>query len=323
MTSREPTIALLGTINFDRVVTERGETFESLGGILYNAMALAAIFDDAPVRVRIASRVGGEHLGEVRDLLGALASVDPRGLLVSPSGTNLSLLEYVGEGVRRERVELRAAPLTFDEVSFLADSDLILVNMISGQDIALADLRSLRKISSAHFFLDVQALARTLESPRVPRTVDDWREWAALFHTVRGNEAEVTAFAGGAPDSETAAWRILAAGAEVVLVTAGELGSRVFCAGDSPDDPPWATSITAYPREHCVDVTGCGDSYDAAYCAGRLARFSPIDAARFASFLGSEVAGVSGLPAIHRLRGVRSRAASQDPKLAGLTWPWK
>ena len=76
--------------------------------------------------------------------------------------------------------------------------------------------------------------------------------------------------------------------------------------------------IEPVPRAGAVETTGCGDAYDAAVCAGRVLGLAGSDAARFGSFVASEVAGVFGLEGLRQLRGIRSRAARFDPRLAPL-----
>jgi sugar/nucleoside kinase (ribokinase family) len=188
--------------------------------------------------------------------------------------------------------------------------------MISGRDVERETLSRVRSQSRGRFFLDIQALARTLESPRTARSIPDWKEWALLFHTVRGNESEVGSFAGCPGDPDQAALRILEVGAEEVLVTRGAEGSRRFSRGG----PAGVIEevIDAVPRGGPVETTGCGDAYDAAVCAGRALGLGGLDAARFGSFVASEVAGVFGLEGLRDLRGIRSRAARFDPRFARL-----
>lgn len=308
-------VATIGTINFDRIVAENGETYESLGGILYNGLVLAALFDGTDFRVRLHARLGPDHLGIARDLFEGFEAADLSGLIPDERGTNISRLDYSRGPDRAEDVELRVPPLTGEDLHGAEDASVILVNMISGQDLSRQTLAHLRSCSAARLFLDIQALARTLTSPRTSRSIPDWKEWTALFHTVRGNENEVAAFAGCPGEPETASRRILEAGAEEVLVTRGAEGSRRF-SRDSRSVKEEA--IDPVPRAGPIETTGCGDAYDAAVCAAWMFGLSGSDPARFASFVASEVAGVFGLEGLCQLRGIRARAAGFDSRFAAL-----
>ncbi|HET9887645.1 MAG TPA: carbohydrate kinase family protein [bacterium] len=308
-------VAAIGTINFDRIIAQNGQTYESLGGILYNGLVLAAIFEGTEHRVQLHARLGPEHREIARALFDGFPAADLGGLIPDSRGTNISRLDYSRGPDRAEDVELRVPPLRDADLDGARQANVILVNMISGQDVDRETLARLRSGSSARFFLDIQALARTLTSPRTSRSIPDWREWTALFHTVRGNEKEIASFAGCPGDAQAAARHILEAGAEEVLVTRGEEGSRRFsrvCGAIREE------TIAAVPRSGLVETTGCGDAYDAAVCAAWMFGLTGDDAARFASFVSSEVAGVFGLEGLRQLRGIRARAARFDPRFAVL-----
>ncbi len=311
-------VAVVGTVNFDRIVAESGETFESLGGILYNGLILAELLEGSDLEVALFARLSAAHRGEVEALFAGRSAVDLRGLIADPRGTNVSHLEYGTLGTRAEEVELRVPPLDESDLREVPQAAAVLVNMISGQDARLETLESIRTRSVGRWFLDVQALARTLESPRVPRLVPDWPRWARLFHTVRGNATEISSFAAVAEDSAGAAERILGEGTEEVLVTNGEHGSLRFTRGSRD---LVVERIAPVPRPGPIDSTGCGDAYDAACVAGRALGLNGFDAARLGSHVGSEVAGAHGLAGVAGLRGLRARLARVDPAFAPLARP--
>ena len=306
-------VVVIGTINFDQIVAENGETYESLGGILYNGLVLAAIFEGTSFGVRLHARLGPEHRKMACALFEGFDSADLGGLIADPRGTNISRLDYSQGPDRAEDVELRVPPLTDEDLRGAANAGVILVNMISGQDIGRETLARLRDRTKARLFLDIQALARTLVSPRASRSIPDWKEWTSLFHTIRGNEKEVASFAGCPGDAKAAAGCILDAGAQEVLVTRGAEGSRRFSRDSSGVTEE---AIDPVSRTGPVETTGCGDAYDAAVCAGWMFGLSGSNAARFGSFVASEVAGVFGLEGLRQLRGIRARAARFDPRFA-------
>jgi len=140
-----PFVAVIGTVNLDTIVTADGRRLESLGGILYNAIPLAALLEKPGVGVRIYARLGERHRTEAIRLLEAFPAVDASTLVADPAGTNLSLLDYSGPGERLERVEMRVPPLTRDDLAGAESARAILVNMISGRDVrADADIRPIQ-----------------------------------------------------------------------------------------------------------------------------------------------------------------------------------
>lgn len=303
-------VAVVGTVNFDRILSESGAKYESLGGILYNGLVLGHLLEGTGVGVRLVARLGAEHIDAARRLFEGFAHVDSGGLLADPRGTNLSLLDCTRGPDRHEVVEFRVPPLDARDLRGIESARVVLVNMISGRDVEREALADARSRSSATFLLDVQALARTFESPRRPRTVPDAREWAAHFHVVRGNEAEITAFAGTPNGLSAAAAAILDAGPREVFVTRGAAGSIRFTRrnGELREEP-----IAPVARVGDADSTGCGDAYDAALVVGACFGWDGLRAGRLGSFVGSEVAGVQGLVGVRGLRGMRERAERFDP----------
>jgi len=310
-----PFVAIVGTVNLDTIVTADGRRVESLGGILYNAIPLAALLERTGVGVKLFARLGAEHREQAIRLLSGFPAVDATTLVADPAGTNLSLLDYSAGGERREVVEMRVSPLEPRDLRGAAAARVLLVNMISGRDVGRETLAGLRRASAATFLLDVQALARTFDSPRRPRVVRHREEWCRLFDVVRGNEEEIAYFGGHPDDPVAAAERILADGVSEVIATRGEQGawhatrrgSRVEVVTVPPD--PWAPA---------QDPTGCGDAFLAGVCVGHVLGLSPLEAARLGSYTAARVAALSGLESLLALRGIGGEAAARDPAWATL-----
>lgn len=290
-------VGIVGTINRDEIVTPDGEKTSSLGGILYNVMTMAALLEGTGVVIRPVGRLGREDLDDARELLSPFQCVDSSTLLADPSGTNLSFLDYSHGEERVERAELRVGPLVSADLAPLASASLVLVNMISGGDVSVDVLRSLRRESSARFVLDVQALARTTDVPREPRSVSNWREWAGVFDVIRGNELEIGWFpAAAAGDVGAAVPALLGAGCEAVIVTRGARGATLWEGGRQID----FGAEPAVPR--LLDPTGCGDSFLSGVAAALVSgRELPL-AMELGVAVSSRVAGLRGLRELASLR---------------------
>jgi ribokinase len=305
-------VAVVGTVNHDIIVPEEGPPSESLGGILYNAIPLAALLEGSGLEVVLIGRLGPAHRDEVIERLARFAHVDARGLIADPAGTNRSRLDYSRGGDRVETVDMRVATLSEEDLAPLDGAEAVLVNMISGRDVRRTALARRRERSRGRFFLDVQALARSLTTPRRSRVVPDGPEWARVFHVVRGNDEEI-AHLGGAPgDVRAAAGRLLAAGAEEVLATHGTAGATRFVTGSAGLE---AEQYPAFPCGKPVDPTGCGDSFLAAVVAAHVLGLPPGAGVRLGAFVAARVAGLSGLDSLEALDGIRRQASSVVPEL--------
>ncbi|MGQ0722444.1 MAG: PfkB family carbohydrate kinase [Candidatus Eiseniibacteriota bacterium] len=307
-------VAVVGTVNRDWIRAPDGTERESLGGILYNVMTLAALLEGTGFHVRAYGRIGAADCREAVRLLDGFPAADPEGLVVDPAGTNLSRLDYSGGGERVEEVHMNVAPLDERDLRGVSEADAVLVNMISGRDLSLETLARVRAASKGLFLLDVQALARTADSPRRPRSVPEWRRWCAAFDVVRGNEVEIASFPGAA-DSREGMRRILEAGPEEVLATSGVRGSARATRRDGVEH---LERIPAFPAPGAEEPTGCGDAYLSGVCAGRLLGVAAGDAPWLGSWIAARVAGLSGIAQLTGLRGLRPVAAREVERLRGL-----
>lgn len=302
-------IAIVGTINHDRIVTPAGETYEDLGGILYNVLAMAPFLgaDDSLLPV---ARVGAERRAEVETLLSPYPCIDPSRLLWWPGGTNETVLRYLSADVREESLVERIVPLREEEVQGAADSRIVIANLIWGKELDPTLLHVLAS-RGARVLLDIQSLTLTFRRGpgRAYRNIPAWREWAAPVEVLKGNEEEIRWFAGEDGPHRGAILgamrKLLGAGPSVVVATKGTAGSTVAW---REGDRTRAAEVRPLdvPPEECVDATGCGDAYTSGFALALLDDEGPPQAA----LLGSTLAGL-----VCRTRGLRA--------LAGLPDPWK
>ena len=302
-------VAVVGTVNRDVIVRPDGTRHESLGGILYNAIPLAALLAGTGLRVRPIGRIGREDRQEAMDILSAFPALEAATLIEDAAGTNLSLLDYSQGPERVEEVRTRVQPLDETDLAAGRGAAAWLVNMISGADVAWATLDRVRRREDGLFLLDIQALARSEDTPRRPRRVPEFRAWSRLFHVVRGSEAEVAHFGDVPGDVAAAAREVLSAGAAEVVATRGERGLRWWRKGE-----PEAVEVAAVACRRPVDPTGCGDAFLSAVCAGRVLGMTPLDSFRLGAFVGSRVLGLAGLAALADLRDLRDEAIAHEPR---------
>ena len=96
---------------------------------------------------------------------------------------------------------------------------------------------------------------------------------------LKAGEAEALALT-GERDPAAAAAALARLGPREVIVTLGEACAAVMADGR-------AAAIPAFAPSAVVDVTGCGDSFLAAYVARRLEGAGPVESARFAAALAA------------------------------------
>ncbi|MBN1826296.1 MAG: carbohydrate kinase family protein [Candidatus Eisenbacteria bacterium] len=302
-------VAMIGTVNRDRIITHGGAVREGLGGILYNVLSLAPYLSAKDLVLPIA-RLGAEDRERAVQLFRPYPWIDPSGLLADPAGTNETVLRYRTPDEREETLVEKIAPLGWEEIRPAAACDLVLVNLIWGKEITPALLRRLAGAGRARIVLDVQSLTLTFRAgpDRGYRNIPEWKEWAAPAHTVKGNEEEIRWLIGEGDspfggDIEEALHRLLDAGPRVAIATRGTRGFTIAWDGEGARRTASLPAIPV-PPEECDDTTGCGDTFSSGYLLGMILGEKPLRAA----LLGSSLAALSC-----RTRGLRALARLGDP----------
>ncbi len=297
-------IAVVGTINHDRIVAPDGRTHEDLGGILYNVLTLAPFLGEGDAAVPIA-RVGIEKRAEVEGLFSGYSCVDGSHLIWWPGGTNETVLRYITPDEREETLIERIVPLREEEAAPAAECDLVVANLIWGKELT-PELLRVMGARGAPIVLDIQSLVLTFEKGpgRGYRNIPAWREWAAPVQVLKGNEEEVRWFAGEkgrfARDLRDVLLALLDAGPNVAIATHGTSGASIAWREDGERlfaEIP-AVPIPAVER---ADSTGCGDAFTSGYVLGMLRGERPLEAALLGSSLAALVLKTRGLRALRGL----------------------
>ena len=107
--------------------------------------------------------------------------------------------------------------------------DGILINMITGFDISLEQLISLRKLFKGFIYFDVHTLSRGLEADgkRSFRTIPDFTKWAELLDIIQVNQHELLTLS-DEKDQADIVREVLNTGTKYLILTMEELGAKVF-----------------------------------------------------------------------------------------------
>jgi len=128
--------------------------------------------------------------------------------------------------------------------------------------------------------LDAQGLVREIvDGAVVAKETVDHGHWLRFVDVLKVDTQELLIYAGSASPSN-AVRGLLARGVDELVVTEGSLGSTVFRDGES-------FRIDAVRPRRSVDVTGCGDTFLAAYMAKRMTSDDIEECGGFASAAAS------------------------------------
>src|SRR5437773_578111 len=137
-------LTVIGHLCLDEIRhAERDET-ESYGGIFFSLATLANLLSEEDTICPVFG-VGKSDYDSFIDRLSRYRNVDCSGIFRLAGPTNRVCLTYSTNGQRIERSEFIADPIPWKRIrSVAAGSDMVLINMISGNDITLETMDEIR-----------------------------------------------------------------------------------------------------------------------------------------------------------------------------------
>lgn len=245
-------IAIIGPITKDKIILANKSMAKIGGTAFYSSITLANL----GIKTEVFTKLSAED----KNLFSALKH---RNISISPYFCNSTTsFRNIYHGERREQfVEGIAEPFSVKEIKSVKDCKIVHLGPLTRKEIPLAILKYL-KFRGLIISLDVQGYMRQIKNNKVRLT--DWREkrkFLKYVDIVKADKKEASIIT--RKKGEAAAKSLAAMGPKEVLITDGAHGSAIYADGRY-------FSIPAFTPFVIKDVTGCGDTYVAAYLAKRL-----------------------------------------------------
>ncbi len=317
-------LGVLGTFVWDTIWPPGGSErpIEQWGGLAYSLAAFSAVCPPGWT-IRPITRIGADLADRAGAFLSSLPSVSWReGLRVVPEPTNRVELRYHDAGERSETLTGGVSSWTWRELSpLLTGVDALYVNFVSGLEMDLETLRSVRAELQAPIYVDLHSLflGPPGDGPRQPRRLPDWEQWLECCDAVQLNRVVLGLLGSGGGEPPGRLEEIPSHGPLLAVVTEGGEGARYVSRVDLPSpavwpqwrqvDPPAMSAIGRHvpapkgPMEG--DPTGCGDVWGSVNFAGLLAGYTvpeAIQRAHHAAAAKIETAAISSLSEAIRRR---------------------
>jgi sugar/nucleoside kinase (ribokinase family) len=171
------------------------------------------------------------------------------------------ILRLYDDKERDERYCNMSKNLTLPEDD-LNNYEGILINMISGFDIELEQLRNIRKDYKRVIYLDVHTLARDLgkDMKREFRRIPDFNEWAINIDILQCNEGEFKTLSNKTSRIDVVR-ELFSYGIAIIIVTKGKDGVRVFFENQERVESVYMSSL----KVESTNYVGCGDVFGAVF----------------------------------------------------------
>lgn len=284
---------LIGTITFDEITYESGQSIKGLGGVLYQAAVLCGLGEE----VHLYTNMGQELAEEVEATISGWSTLCRESIQTVPGHGNQVRLHYPENGERMEVLKSVVPPLDLSSLlKDIRELGMIILVINSGFDVELPDWRKIVHSASCPIWIDIHSLAlsRKVGVQRNYRPLPEWKDWTEGTTFIQANAKEVASML-GQPDrkpSESELKRFVVKGFELgvraVFITLGKEGVLVMTPGES-------RKISVSEAESVVDTTGCGDVFCSAAAMKLSEGEDPFNAAHFGMELATKAAAVKGI----------------------------
>lgn len=248
-------ILIIGQSVVDRIIKIDGVAIKP-GGIFYAVVSMLSQAS-AEDRIYLCSSIDkqNESLFET-----AYSKVEKKFLMYDDSIPHVEL-QVDGVGERKENYSHISRNL------LLPDEDLnlfdgILINMISGYDISLDQLKRLRKNYKGLIYFDVHTMSRGVDEKlnRVFRRIENFNEWASCIDILQANESEMLTFS-DKKDEVKIVEELFSFGIMQIIITRAERGATVFFKQNQSVKKLHKAAI----QVETINNVGCGDVFGAVY----------------------------------------------------------
>ena len=300
--SASRTVAVLGPIPRDHIVTHNGETFDKYGCVLYTVAALSALMEPQD-RICPIVHVRSQDEAAIKEQLSAFGNVDTTGIRVASDRGDVVELTYTAHNMRDERQTGFMSPIVPADVEFVLDADAFVCVPITDYEVGQHTLAYIKSHSDGVVLLDGHGPTVTLTrgGRRFNRLWVERDSWLPYIDILKMNleEAGCSWFPdrespnpGERPMSEADmprfAHHCLSNGVKAVCITLDEKGSVVYYF-DSNDDFH-EEYVPRIDVADVVDTTGCGDSFMGTVLAGLASGMALSEAAELASYVSAYAA---------------------------------
>ena len=155
------TVAVLGPIPRDRIITHRGEVFEKYGCALYTVAALSALMEPTD-RICPIVHVRKQDEAAIKDLLAPMPNVDLTGIRSHTDRGDVVQLTYVDQNTRREAQTGFMSPILPRDVEFALDAEAFVCVPITDYEVGQATLAYIKQHSAGTILLDAHGPTSTL-----------------------------------------------------------------------------------------------------------------------------------------------------------------
>ncbi len=309
------TITVIGHLCVDEVhpQTEKKNgngARKDFGGIFFSLLTLANLAGPKDT-IRPVFGVGDKEFDQIKKRLEEYPCVDTDGIFRLKGNTNRvhHFIEDDGS-TRTECAENISEPIPFARIKPLLDADGIFINMVSGFDITLDTLDSIRMAvrdarTPIHFDFHSLTLGIDPESKRFRRPLTDWRRWCFMLNSIQLTEEEALGLTAEHYDEQTLINHTMPLMVNALVITRGSHGATGVL---QVNKKLTRHDVAGTSFGTAIDPLGSGDVFGAAFLFQYLRQKDYRTALEFANQLAGKKVTLQGsvglVEAVRALDGV-------------------
>lgn len=276
-------LGVIGEPCIDYIHREGVETSKHFGGILYSVVSLA-VFAKKTDEIYPVMNLGSDEYENVVSFLKKFRNIKTDFIYRTSHKTRIVNLYYkpgsstaeCGNSVHHKKTYDReenstepTLPISIEQIkrpSHVLDS--VLVNMVSGIDLTIDTLTSLRRNFRGYIHMDLHnvVMKTNKDGTRTQDHVKRWKLWCSNCDTLQMNESEISVLIGGGISEQETAGKILNSGSVLsVTVTRGKNGVSLYEQKTNGEPGTERTDFASIGTENFRDSTGCGDVFASAF----------------------------------------------------------
>lgn len=202
------------------------------------------------------------------------------------------LLKTSGEGERKETYKNLSSQLSIDQVKDWDQLDGILINMITGFDISLDQLKTIRKNFTGTIYFDVHTLSRGvgINMQREFRPIPNVKDWLANIDILQCNENELNTIVQNKTEIESAV-EIIRLGVKIVIITKGNKGAHLHYDSNGEIKSYFMNAV----KINTVNKVGCGDIFGAVFFYSYISTGDVFKSLELANKAGASAASIKDI----------------------------
>lgn len=237
---------------------------ESFGGIIYSLLGFAIIMKSKDYVIPLFN-INRNDYEEYLKVLSGTSINDFSLIQTSEKQTNIVHLFFDGHTLdfecyqeKADKIDLkRALPLIPKDAHFF-------INMISGFEIDLDNLKEIRKNFTGKIYFDFHTMTRGIDESgkRFYRPIENWREWISYCDVIQLNQIEMENLAPEKLDEKDFASESIKTGTNVVNITKGSEGAVSYYLDKNEIVKH---SVSPDINLVCKNSVGCGDIFGSVF----------------------------------------------------------